>query len=248
MEKALQFSEFSRWLEGDQGQHYLRCEQEELNDFLPQLYGYYLVQAGIIDSYDLKSGSTINHHIYVGRVTKASPNQLLIEATLDELPFQFESVDVFFLPHTLEFCPSPKKLLNEIYNILIPGGKVIILGFNPYSFYGLTKLLKSDKNNNFHSKLIRLGEIKNRLLSTGFSIDFNKYFCFTPPRQKASSENKPTLLECVGKHCFPAMGALYVLVAQKTVVPFSPMKLKVFTKKIRVARGFPEPSTNKGGL
>jgi SAM-dependent methyltransferase len=247
MEKELRLPEFSQSLLHYPGQYFLRCEQEQLNKLLPQIYGYYLVQAGAFNGYDLKSASTINHHIYVGRINSASlPNSTVVESNLNELPFLFESVDVFFLPHTLEFCDQPEKLLSEIYNILIPGGKVIIIGFNPYSAIGLTKLLKSDKNVPWAGKLISLREVTNKLTSIGFSIDFTKYICFKPPFAREHALDKMSFLESLGKRFFPVLGSVYVLVAEKKAIPLSPVKLKVFEKKIPVTRGFPEPSTNKG--
>ncbi len=60
-----------------------------------------------------------------------------IQARWDELPLLPESVDLFWLPHTLEYAPSPQQLLTEVTAALVPGGRVIITLLNPWSPVGL---------------------------------------------------------------------------------------------------------------
>lgn len=247
MEKESAFSDFFQKLTSDPGKYFLQCEQEELNKILPQFYGYYLVQLGVFDHYNLKSASTINHHVYVGKSCN-SPDfaGIQVESNLAELPFQSECVDVVFLPHTLEFSPDPTKLLNEIYNILIPGGKLILLGFNPFSYIGLTKLLNSGKKLPCNGDLLSVGQLKSKLKSIGFSVEIFDYFCFGLPSKKKDYPKHRAIFEGFAKRFFPILGSVYILMAEKKIIPLSPLKLKVFKKKIPVARGFPEPSTNKG--
>jgi SAM-dependent methyltransferase len=224
MENASQFREFAKWLVSSPGSYYLGYEQQELNSLLSLFHGFYFVQLGLLDVYNLNGASAIMQRVYVGNdATKIDPN-LIVDASLSELPFQSESVDCFFLPHTLEFAPGPSKLLREVYNILVPGGKVIIFGFNPFSVFGLTRWLKSAKNVSWHSKLYSMGRVKNWLYACGFSLDYQKYLCY-----RSSS-----------------WGSLYMLVAQKKSVVKTPIKEKIIPKQIAVAGGFPEPSTNKG--
>lgn len=245
MEKESPFWTFSQSLTSFPGQYFLQCEQEALNRLLPKFYGYYLVQAGIFNCYDLKSASTINVHIYLGNTHhEVGSNENFVESTFEELPFQTESIDVFFLPHTLELCKYPETLLNEIYNILIPDGKLIVIGFNPFSYIGLTKLLKSDKNLPWSGNLLSLGTLKRRLCDIGFVVEDYDYHYFSPPKKsKAKLRN---FFESFGKRFFPVFGSFYILIAEKKTIPLSPLKLKIYNKKISVTHGFPEPSTNKG--
>lgn len=48
-----------------------------------------------------------------------------------------DSVDAVLLPHTLELYPEPHAILREVHRILRPDGKLIVLGFNPVSWWGL---------------------------------------------------------------------------------------------------------------
>jgi SAM-dependent methyltransferase len=227
------------------GKYYFDCEQEQLKALLPQYHGYYLVQLGIFDNYDLKAASTIPHQIYVGSNPRNTNNLSIVISHLSELPFQYESIDLFILPHTLEFCRQPDAVLNEIYNILIPGGKVLILGFNPLSLLGLIKLMKSAKNEPWCGKLINMRKVKFWLRHCGFSLEYQKTFCFRLPPKDQAKLNKSSWLEQLGQSCWPFMGAVYLLLAEKKVVTVTPVKAKTYAKKLQVRGGFPEPSTNK---
>jgi SAM-dependent methyltransferase len=60
-------------------------------------------------------------------------------AKADELPFPHESMDVVILPHLLEFEEEPKRALEEAWRVLKPEGRLVILGFNPWSPSGLLR-------------------------------------------------------------------------------------------------------------
>ena len=62
-----------------------------------------------------------------------TPLQMLFEA----MPFESESIDLVVMPHALEVSEDPHALLREVYRILIPGGRVILTGFNLMSLWGL---------------------------------------------------------------------------------------------------------------
>lgn len=238
-----EYQAFSKQLAA-QWKYYLSNEKAQLAALLPQLHGFYLVQLGVFDHYDLGATSTIPHLVYAGKVENDHPDKV-IESNLTELPFQYESVDVLMLPHTLEFAQAPDKLLNEIYNILIPGGKLLLLGFNPFSLVGLTKLIKSDKNSLWQGNLHSISHVKFWLQACGFSVEIQKTFCFRPPIKDETLFNKLAFLEPLGQFCMPYWGSVYLIVAQKKMMPLSPIRKRVVNKKIRVTRGIPEPSTNK---
>jgi SAM-dependent methyltransferase len=226
----------SKWFETSTGKYYLKYEQEALNSFLPFLKGFYLVQLGLVGVYDLKCASPIMQRIFVGREENSRISNNLVEANFSDLPFQYESVDCFLLPHTLEYTQNPENLINQLYNILIPGGRLVILGFNPFSFFGLTKLVKSAKNIPWSGKLYRVGQVKSLLRAYGFTIDNIKLLGYKPPFNR----------EPGGKFFLTRWRSIYLFIAQKKAQAVTPLKKKIFVEKIPVASGFPEPSTHKG--
>jgi SAM-dependent methyltransferase len=236
MEKESQLPALSKWFETSTGKYYLKYEQEALNSFLPLLKGFYLVQLGLVNVYDLKCASPIMQRVFVDKEKSSSTSNNIIEANFSDLPFQYESVDCFLLPHTLEYTQNPENLINQLYNILIPGGRLVILGFNSFSFFGLTKLLKFAKNIPWSGKLYRVGQVKSLLGAYRFEIDEIKFLGYKPPLNR----------EPGGKLFLPRWRSIYLFIAQKKAQAVTPLTKKIFVKKIPVASGFPEPSTHKG--
>nr|WP_301288374.1 methyltransferase domain-containing protein [Natronospira proteinivora] len=61
---------------------------------------------------------------------------------LQALPVESGSMEVVFMPHTLAFCDDPHGVIREAERVLAPGGHLLLLGFSPYSFWGLRALLR----------------------------------------------------------------------------------------------------------
>ena len=68
-----------------------------------------------------------------------SINSSVIIANADELPLLPNSVDFILLPHTLDFNKRANHILREVNICLQPEGYLIIVGFNPYSLWGLRR-------------------------------------------------------------------------------------------------------------
>lgn len=232
----------AQWFESCLGNLMLAAEQLELNQLLPTVFGYHLVQLGGIPRYQYQN-CIIRDHIFITEKPEAGFEGSVIQASLMELPLQEESVDLFVIPHVLEFSETPLKIINEVYNILIPGGKVIILGFNPSSLMGIAKFLRIKAHdfpwsNRFHS----VSRIKNWLQNSGLNTLDHKSFCFVPPFSNPKWLTKFNFLETVGPLIWPFWGDIYILIAKKEAIPVNPLKVKKYRKKITVPSGYPEPS------
>lgn len=63
------------------------------------------------------------------------PTALKVNAKAFNLPVQTESMDLVILPHLLEFDARRFQTMREINRVLKPGGELVVLNFNPLSFY-----------------------------------------------------------------------------------------------------------------
>ena len=61
-----------------------------------------------------------------------------VRATPEEWPIACESVDTLILPHLIEFQADPHPMLSEAERVLKPDGRLFILGFNPWTWHGLS--------------------------------------------------------------------------------------------------------------
>lgn len=55
----------------------------------------------------------------------------------DSLPLADKTVDALLLAHVLDFAESPQAVLRESNRVLTERGRLIVLGFNPLSLWGL---------------------------------------------------------------------------------------------------------------
>jgi SAM-dependent methyltransferase len=66
-----------------------------------------------------------------------------LEADSRVIPLASGSVDVVVLVHQLEFSRAPHQVIREAGRVLAPEGHLLIIGFNPYSLWGLRRGLSS---------------------------------------------------------------------------------------------------------
>ena len=118
------------WLQTPQGRYLLDWEQDGLDRLVADIFGYHAVQLGL-SGFDLLRANRMPRRIDCG------PQGRDLRCSEYELPFATGSLDLVLLPHVLEFSAHPHRVLREVERVLVPEGKVVILGFNPFSFWGL---------------------------------------------------------------------------------------------------------------
>lgn len=132
-----------QWFEGPVGKRTFAIEQALVNQLLSSSFGYYLLQLGIAPHLPLFRDSRVQKNIqaglYSGKSAEDAPG-FVAHCNLEELPFAQDSLDVLIIHHWLEFCSDPHSLLREAQRVLVPHGRLIVVAFNPFSFFGLKGL------------------------------------------------------------------------------------------------------------
>lgn len=233
------------WFGRCPGQGFLELEISCLRDLLPKLFGYYLVQLGMAGSLD---GALEECRIGSRLVLAAnrSSDQIRVDAQVDlpRLPIATDSVDAVLVPHSLDFTSDPHQVLREVERILIPEGRVIISGFNPWSMWGVYKLLLQRKGRvPWCAQFISVRRLQDWLRLLGFSVEIVKPVMFRPPLQNEAMMNRLLFLERMGPKYWPFFSAGYVVQAVKRVSPLTPV-LPAWRKRAQVMSGkLIEPTT-----
>ncbi|MCG8535767.1 MAG: class I SAM-dependent methyltransferase [Pseudomonadales bacterium] len=239
-----------QWFGTQLGTEILEQEKALVDQLLPSMFGYYLVQTGVGEPKWLASSSTIHNKLYVCEQPTQSAHYRCVCSKLDDLAIATESVDVAILHHSLDFENSPHRVLREISRAVIPGGKIVIVGFNPWSLWGLSRFLLSQSakmpwTGNFISP-VRLSDWLKLL---DFKVEGSESIVHGVPSANPTVRKLFNWIGYFSKRLLRQRGGVYVLVATKQVSTLTPIKpnFKTVTDSlvnIPIA-GIAKPSTRK---
>jgi SAM-dependent methyltransferase len=163
------------WFGTPLGTFLLDREQAYLDQATPDIFGYHALQLGLPEV-DLLRESRIAHRAKVAPSGAAD-----VLSRFEELPIATQSVDLAVLPHVLEFSGSPHDILREIDRVMIPEGRIIIIGFNPWSLFGLRRSLGPVQDYPWNGRFVSLVRIKDWLQLLGFDVSAGRLACYVPP-------------------------------------------------------------------
>ncbi|HSW71202.1 MAG TPA: methyltransferase domain-containing protein [Gammaproteobacteria bacterium] len=238
-------AQWDQWLNQGIGQFILQTEKNLLETFLSGKYGKHLMLIGVPQQNVLIQTLALSCHSLVTPLSFPKQSEIkVIESAFYELPVISGSIDVVVLPHTMELVDNPRQLLSEACRIIKPEGHLIICGFNPYSLWGLSKILHSKKASLPGMHSIKPGTLKKWLDLSDFELVKQRNALYSPPMKNISSLKKLQFLEWVGNTCHLPCGALYVLMARAKFIPLTPIRLrwKQSIANMRIPTSIPGPT------
>jgi SAM-dependent methyltransferase len=209
------------------------------------MFGYHLVQIGHQGvNEELLKVSPVRNRLVMG-IGNATPLGEL-QADPANLPFATDSVDGVLLPHTLDFSLDPHQVLREVERVLIPEGKLLLSGFNPWSLWGGVRLLRMRSSNPpWCGHFFSSRRILDWLALLGFDLLEIEYLNYRPPFQSQGLLQKLQFLEQIGDKVYANFGGVYIILAVKRVVTITPIRPKWSVKK-RVIPAAAEPTIRNG--
>jgi SAM-dependent methyltransferase len=152
-----------------------------------------------------------------------------LHCDFDALPFDSHSLDLVVLPHSLELARDPHLALREVERVLVPEGRVVVVGFNPASLWGLRQRLGRLRSRlaaggtAHHLYLPSAGEfighrrLRDWLRLLSFEVEAGRFGCYKPPMESEKWLSRFEWTEHVGERWWPVFGAVYFVVAVKRV-------------------------------
>jgi len=212
-----------QWYKRPLGQRLAAVEMTALDAQLLNLFGYHLFIVDPPWENCSLSNSRIPHHVTQRIISGESSGDRVVGDT-EVWPVLTDSLDAILLPHTLELANDPHQVLREVDRCLIPDGHLVILGFNPFSLWGLRRLVSSrSQQMPWESEFISLHRIKDWLSLLGFDTLHSQYLFHRLPFQNMKLFDKLKFPETnADKHMLTA-GA-YLLVARKRTTILTPMR------------------------
>lgn len=219
-----------QWWEGPVGQALLADEQPLVDEALRDIYGFHLMQLAVSRKLDLTRASTINHRFALSPALSASKEAMADlytgHADLERIPLESESIDLAVLHHVLEFSQHPHQLLRETARVLIPRGYVVIVGFNPFSWFGLFKQCGRlfTRKAQWRHRSLRLGRVVDWLRLLDFEPVAIRHGFYRWPIGHPKVMERTRWMETLARMTRLPAGGFYFILARKDVVGMTPIK------------------------
>lgn len=232
------------WYRRAPGSLLLACERDEVDRLLPYVFGYHIVQIGSLGrDRDLLKSCRIGHRLVIDADHENGIGDTGLFARADSLPIAGDSVDAVVLTHTLELENDPHQVLREVERVLIPEGHVLVIGFNPWSLWGMWRLaLKRRKRVPWCLRFVSPTRVKDWLSLLGFDVTHEAPIFFRPPLGYEGLLRRLQFMERAGRRLWPFFGGGYVILARKRVATVTPLRPRWKRRKALVP-GLIEPTT-----
>jgi len=233
-----------RWLQTPPGRYLLEWEQHQLDRAVADAFGYHALQLGLPELVGLRANRMPHRWVASDSLrvpepievplpsddtisTQAPDQRVAIHCDPDALPFPNQSLDLVVLPHTLELARDPHLALAEVERVLVPEGRVLILGFNPSSLWGLRQRIGRGGQRigigGSDLYLPRAGEflgyrrVRDWLRLLSFEVEAGRFGCYRPPCETEVWLDRMAWMDRVGARWWPVLGSVYFLEAVKRV-------------------------------
>ena len=210
---------FDAWLHTPAGRYLLAWEQAQLDAAVVDLFGFHALQLGLPQLEGLRTNRMPQRWLLAQHDDGPASSAHLV-ADFDALPFEVNSLDLLLLPHTLESAPDPHHRLREAHRVLRPEGRLVVLGLNPASLWGLRQRLPEGWGGGFlpqQGEFLGYWRLRDWLKLLGLEVEQARFGCWRPPLQREAWLARWGVMDRLGATWWPVFGAVYFLQAIKRV-------------------------------
>ncbi len=224
------------WLATPAGRYLLAWEQHHLDQAVADLFGFHALQLGLPELDTLRSNRMPHRWVATddAAAPAAPPDEALPRAVValhldfDALPFDTASLDLVVLPHTLELAHDPHQTLREVERVLRPEGRVVVVGFNPASLWGLRQRLGRLRRGLGlkrqqplflppRGEFLGYRRLRDWLQLLSFEVESGRFGCYRLPVVSERWLQRSAWMDEHGERWWPVFGAAYFVVAVKRV-------------------------------
>lgn len=233
------------WLKSPPGQRLLAWEQRALDEAVSDAFGFHALQLGLPQLQGLRANRMPHRWVALESTQVPEPESAVVEldealttqlpvdtaslhCDFDALPFPSQSLDLVVLPHALERSRDPHLTLREVERVLVPEGRVMIVGFNPASLWGLRQraghLVRgmglyggAPMYLPASGEFINYWRLRDWLRLLSFEVEDAHLGLYLPPVRSDTWLQRHAWMEALGSRWWPVLGAVYFIVAVKRV-------------------------------
>ena len=184
------------WFRSGFGRWVAATEYRVCREMLQDVFGLYAAQLGG-GGRALINAAPVRNHCFIG---VGSGN---VRAEWQHLPFKSDSMDLLLLVHALEASDDPRAVLREAARVLRPEGRLLVVGFNPWS------LLAVSGGAPWRRGWLSVSRLKDWLTLLDLQPLGGSYAVFLPPWKRLR------WMEKAGRRWWPLAGGIFFLHAVK---------------------------------
>lgn len=212
------------WFQSDLGQQMLEREQKIVDEMMEGVFGYHLLQVGLLPNKALYGKAEASHKFMMLPDASHEGDESVLVGSADVLPLASECIDAVILHHALDFAEQPHQVLREASRVLRPGGKLLVVGFNPTSLWGFYRaLVKGRKPVPWGAWFIRHRRLSDWLALLELKEEQHQGGFFRPPVAHEGWMRRLNWLESLGNKYLNHNGGFYVFLATKETFSMTPI-------------------------
>lgn len=230
-DQARQF--FQSWYQTELGERLKAQELDIIEAELDHAVGYYLVIQSPIKELALQNHRIRQSLLIAPELEFGAPENAVV-ACANELPLESDGVDLHVLHHTLDMSLTPHDDLREAARTLLPSGKLIIVGFNPWSLWGLRRLFSARKKAPWCGRFIAYKRLEDWLKVAGLTLEKREFIYYEPPVKSQVWWRRYGWLKGLLKPLKLPFSGVYVLTVTKQVKHHIAIKPRWRQARVRV--------------
>jgi SAM-dependent methyltransferase len=220
----IDWQDMTDWFATPLGDYLLQHERRQVQELLKRRFGYHLLQLGCAEML-LHDSSPMGHKFSFCPHEGTSTLHTAC-ARGEAIPLGNESVDLVLLHHALDFSGYQHQLLREVARVLIAGGSVVIVGFNPFSAWGVRALMpwSAGRQSPWNASPLSARRLTDWLKLLDFQVDQVHHGAYALPVNSERSIRWSGWMEAVASRMNWPTGGYYIIHARKQVIPLTPVQ------------------------
>jgi len=229
------------WWASPLGRALLAAEAELLGEALEDVFGWELLQIGAWgNARELLAGSRTRRQSLVAAA--AFPGGADVIGRPSVLPVMGDCIDAALLPHTLEFAPDPYAVLREVDRVLTREGQLLVLGFRPWSLWGMRARWSRSGFPPGMRRVVSEGRLREWLVLLGFEIVAAQHYLYVSPWSRGLTSGEGTGRMLRAGLTYPLPAGAFLVKARKRVYTLTPVRPRM-REKPAVIGGLVKPTT-----
>ncbi len=222
---TLDSRDYKDWLNAPSAQRMLSLQSIWLQNELARFPGEHLMFHGLDPEPNFLAASSIRHSFRMGVPWQQGVISANAWMTSSDWPLADQSIDLVVMQHSLDFTRRPHQMIREAARVLAPSGHIVIIGFNPLSWWGaVQKLMPFASEMPWVANSVGMKRLNDWLTLLDFTMQSSESLGHLWPITlfpERFSQRVDSVLAGPS-----AMGNFYMVVAQKTMVGMTTIRSK----------------------